>query len=65
MNAIDTNVVAYLFDPDATEKHSRTQQLLDELVVRHSRSAGWDGSPEPSGRVRRPVPPSTPIVANH
>ncbi len=32
MNAIDTNILSYLFDPDAPEKQSRAQQLLDELV---------------------------------
>ena len=33
MNAIDTNILAYLFDPDAPEKQSRAQRMLDTLVV--------------------------------
>jgi predicted nucleic acid-binding protein len=33
MNAIDTNILAYLFDPDRPEKQSRAQRLLDDLVL--------------------------------
>ena len=33
MNAIDTNVVAYLFDPANPDKQARAQQLLDSLVL--------------------------------
>jgi predicted nucleic acid-binding protein len=36
MNAIDTNVVAYLFDSAALEKQARAQQLLDGLVLKPS-----------------------------
>ncbi len=38
MNAIDTNVLAYLFDPDAPEKQSRAQELLDGLVLKPQES---------------------------
>lgn len=34
MNAIDTNVLVYLFDPSAPLKQVRAQQLLDDLVLR-------------------------------
>lgn len=34
MNAIDTNILGYLFDPDAPEKQGRAQQLLDGLVLK-------------------------------
>jgi predicted nucleic acid-binding protein len=34
MNAIDTNILGYLFDPDAPDKQSRAQQLLDGLVLK-------------------------------
>lgn len=32
MNAIDTNVIAYLFDSTVPDKQVRAQQLLDGLV---------------------------------
>jgi hypothetical protein len=32
MNAIDTNILAYLFDPDAPEKQSRAQQLASTMT---------------------------------
>lgn len=31
MNAIDTNILVYLFDPSAPLKQVRAQQLLDDL----------------------------------
>ena len=34
MNAIDTNVLGYLFDTDAPEKQIRAQRLLDDLVLK-------------------------------
>ena len=34
MNAIDTNILVYLFDPSAPLKQARAQQLLDDLVLR-------------------------------
>ena len=33
MNAIDTNIPGYLFDPDAPDKQARAQRLLDDLVL--------------------------------
>lgn len=33
MNAIDTNIAAYLFDPSAPEKQVRAQQLVDDMVL--------------------------------
>ena len=36
MNAIDTNVVAYLFDSTAPDKQVHAQQLLDGLVLKPS-----------------------------
>lgn len=32
MNAIDTNILVYLFDQDVSEKQRQAQQLVDELV---------------------------------
>ncbi|MHB1426463.1 MAG: PIN domain-containing protein [Gemmataceae bacterium] len=34
MNAIDTNILAYLFDLDAPQKQNRAQRLLDDLVLK-------------------------------
>ncbi len=34
MNAIDTNILVYLFDPSTPLKQARAQQLLDDLVLR-------------------------------
>ena len=33
MNAIDTNIVAYTFDPTAPTKQARARQLLYDLVL--------------------------------
>lgn len=34
MNAIDTNILVYLFDPSDPLKQTRAQQLFDDLVLR-------------------------------
>ncbi len=34
MNAIDTNVIAYLFDPASPQKQAKARQLFDELVLK-------------------------------
>ncbi len=40
MNAIDTNIVVYLYDAAAPEKQARAQQLLDNLVLK-SQETVW------------------------
>lgn len=34
MNAVDTNVVLYLFDPASPQKQGRARQLFDDLLVK-------------------------------
>jgi predicted nucleic acid-binding protein len=38
MNAIDTNVAAYLFDSTAPNKQARAQELLDGLTLQPSQT---------------------------
>ena len=40
MNAIDTNVIVYLYDAAAPGKQARAQQLLDDLILK-SQETVW------------------------
>jgi predicted nucleic acid-binding protein len=47
MNAIDTNILVYLFDPSTPLKQAQAQQLLDDLVLRPQETVWlWQGAVE-------------------